>query len=110
MQTKEFIDKLKAINLNDLNKNGDLINDKWKVKYRYEEDLRAPEDAPSVKLVVQVYFDGQHAQSWGCVSEKSQREILKIILTAKASAERGKWAKEDQAREVAKLMFKNLGQ
>lgn len=108
MTTQEFIDKLKAINLNDLDKNGNLINGDWKVRYRYEEDLRASADMPSVRLVVQVYFNGEHAQSWGCVSEKSQREILGILLNAKASAERGKWIKEEQAREVAKLMFKNL--
>ena len=108
MTTREFIDKLKAINLNDLNDKGQLINGKWKVKYRYEEDLRATDTMPSVRLVVQVYYDEVHAQSWGCVSEESQREILKILLNAKANAEREKWIKEDQAREVAKLMFKNL--
>lgn len=108
MTTREFIDKLKAINLNDLDKNGNLINGGWKVKHRYEEDLRASGDMPSVRLVVQVYFNGEHAQSWGCVSEESQREILGILLTAKSKAQTDKFIKEEQAREIAKLMFKNL--
>lgn len=108
MTTQEFINKLKAINLNDLDKDGNLINGKWKVKKSYEEDIRASEDMPSIRLVVHVYFDGQNVQSWGCVSEKSQREILKILLIAKEKAKNDKWIKEDQTRGVGKIMFKNL--
>jgi hypothetical protein len=102
----KFVEKLRTMNLDRYNDNGDLSNERgWSIKTAYK--MHAEDGLfPSVQVIVTVYFQGARAGNWGCMRE-DQSEIVLEILNARNRADSREIDIKVDAEDVAENMWKN---
>lgn len=107
----QFMAKVDKIKWTNVDKTlGKVLSSKdgWQLSYRIEEtnDLHNV-DFP-LQVVVQLRFEGEHVQSWGCEDNKENAAFLKYFKTKRNTIQKFIDMEKIVSEQVGKENFMNL--
>ena len=105
-ETENFLAKLSKINFTNADSNS-LISEDWKVKLNFKI-LSEVHAWFRIQVVVNVFYKGNHATSWGSDSNESNDVIALWFLKAKMKAEDLAWEESKLCRSEAEDAFNSL--